>query len=127
MQTLLEDRISPETLVEQINHRLLREFARSTIPETSAALAKTHNEMKQASSAITGVARMIGGEYLSAAEDAQRAIASIQRTISSAAETAKNEAKNLSAEFEDQRWLLIFFIASLSFLMGFAVGLFLRH
>jgi hypothetical protein len=127
MQTLVENRISPETFVEQINQRLLFEFARSTIPETSAVLAKTHNEMKQASSAITAVAKMIGGEYLSAAEDAQRAIEHIKRTISSAAETAKNEANNLAAEWQNQRWLLIFFIACLAFLLGFGMGLSLRH
>lgn len=127
MQTLLENRISPETLVEQINQRLLLEFNRSTIPKTSAALTQTHNEMKQVSSAITGVAKMVGGEYRSAAEDAQRAIVSIQRTIASAAETAKREAKYLASEWKDQRWLLIFFIAGLAFLLGFGTGLFLHH
>jgi hypothetical protein len=127
MYVLLEKRISPETFVEQINKRLLFEFGRSTIPETSAALAKTHNEMKQASSEITGFVNLIGNEYRGAAEEARVAIEKIQRTISSAAETAKDEARNLVAELEPQRWLLVYVFVGLAFMLGLFAGLFLHH
>jgi hypothetical protein len=127
MYVLLEKRISPETFVEQINQRLLFEFGRSTIPETSAALAKTHNEMKQASSEITDFVNLIGDEYRSAAEEARVAIEKMQRTISNAAETAKNEARNLVAELEPQRWLLVYAFVGLALVLGLFVGLFLHY
>ncbi len=102
-------------------------FGRSTIPETSAALGKTHNEMKQVSSEITGFVKLIRNEHRGAAEEARAAIAKMQRTISSAAETAKYEARNLVAELEPQRWLLVNVFVGLAFVVGFSVGLFLHH
>ena len=70
---------------------------------------------------------LIGNEYRGAAEEARVAIEKIQRTISSAAETAKDEARNLVAELEPQRWLLVYVFVGLALVLGLFVGLFLHH
>ena len=70
--------ISPEAIAAKINENLKQEFIRSTIPKTAEALAVISDQMKTVCTEFSTTSDTLGNVYRGAAEDARKAIASLE-------------------------------------------------
>ncbi|MGD1072721.1 MAG: hypothetical protein ABSB15_21580 [Bryobacteraceae bacterium] len=115
--------INPAAVAGKINENLRQEFMRSTIPQTAEALSETSDRMKNVCSEFTTTADNLGRAYRGAAEDARKAVASMNAEISQAAETAAHFTSVVGKTFtKAYRWML-FMLAGGSLVMGLAIGM----
>jgi methyl-accepting chemotaxis protein len=119
----IADGINPAAVAGKINENLRQEFMRSTIPKTADALGEISDRMKNVCSEFTATADNLGRAYRGAAEDARKAVASMNAEISQAAETAAHFTSEVGKTFsEAYRWML-FMLAGGSLVMGLALGM----
>jgi chromosome segregation ATPase len=119
--------ISPEAVADKINENLRREFVRSTIPQTADALAGIADRMKNVCSEFSTTSDSLGSVYRGSAEDARKAVASLQAEISQAMETAARFTREIAEKSSKLwRWSLVM-IAGGSLVIGLAIGMELEH
>jgi hypothetical protein len=119
----IADGIQPEAVAAAINEALRQEFIRSTIPQTSEALFEVSDRMKKVCSEFAMTSDSLGSIYRGAAEDARKAVASLNAEISTATQTATRLATALPEKFSKAyRWSL-WMIAAGAFVIGLAFGM----
>ena len=115
--------IRPEAVAEKINENLRQEFVRSTIPQTSEALAAVSGQLKSTCSEFTTGVNQISHAYRGAAEDARKAVASLKSEISQATETAERFTSEVAEKFSTAyRWTL-FMLGGGALIVGLAIGM----
>jgi hypothetical protein len=115
--------ISPEAVAAKINENLSLEFMRYAIPQTAEALSAISDRMKKVCSEFSTTSDNLGHAYRGAAEDARKAIASMNSEISQAEKTAARFTSELAERFSKaHRWLLFMF-ASGALVIGLAMGM----
>jgi ElaB/YqjD/DUF883 family membrane-anchored ribosome-binding protein len=115
--------ISPAAVAGKINESLRQEFMRSTIPQTADALGVISDRMKNVCSEFATTADDLGHVYRGAAEDAQKAVASLRSEISQAARTAKRFTNEIAERYSKAyRWSLVM-LAGSALVMGLAIGM----
>ena len=87
--------IHPEAIAAAINESLRQQFVQSTIPETANALAVAAAQIKKATAEFGRTASTLGDSYHGAAEEARRAIGSLESASSRAISGAKRGADEL--------------------------------
>ncbi len=96
---------------------------RSTIPKTADALAAISDRMKNVCAEFATTADSLSSVYRGAAEDARKAVASLNSEISQAAATAARFTGEVAEKCSKAyRWAL-FMAAAGSLVMGLALGM----
>lgn len=107
LPTEVAEGLRPELIARQINENLRQQFVDSTVPQTAQAMTAIAAQLRRAVGDFGKSAAMLSHSHRGAAEDARQAIATLERTVSQAAATARQEAKELSAVFQREfRWSL---------------------
>jgi len=115
--------ISPAAVAEKINENLQLEFMRYAIPQTAQALGAISEKMKKTCVEFSATSDDIGHAYRGAAEDARKAIASLQSEISVATENAKRFSGEIAARCSTAfRWASVL-IAGGCLVLGLALGM----
>ena len=115
--------INPEAIAATINENLRQQFVQSTIPETAEALAVAAAQMKRFAAEFGRTASTLGDSYRGAAEEARRAIASLESTSSRAIRDIKRSAEDLLRVFhQEYRWSL-YALSSLALVVGIGIGI----
>jgi hypothetical protein len=118
----LAERLGPEAVAREINENLRQQFVQSTIPRTAEALAVVAAQLRSSVADFGKIARTLGDSYGGAVDDARKAIADLESTVSRAATTARRVASELSAVFQKEfRWSL-YALSSLALVIGMALG-----
>lgn len=115
--------ISPEAVAAKINENLKHEFTRSTIPKTAAELAVISDRMKNVCSEFSTASETIGNMYRGAAEDARKAVASLNAEMSQATQTAARFTSELTAKFSKAYRLSLGMLAGGALILGLAIGM----
>jgi len=115
--------IDPTAVAGKINEDLRQEFMRSTIPQTAEALGAVSDRMKNVCLEFSTTADDVGNIYRGAAEDARKAVASLNSEISRTTETAARFTSKLAETFsKTYRWML-FLLTGGSLIIGLAIGM----
>jgi hypothetical protein len=115
--------ISPTAVAGKINESLQQEFMRSGIPKTVDALGVISGQMKNVCSEFSTTADSLGHAYRGAAEDARKAVASLNLETSQAAANAARFTRELAEKYSKAyRWSLLV-LAGGSLIMGLAIGM----
>jgi hypothetical protein len=118
----LAERLDPETVAREINENLRQQFVQSTIPQTADALAVVAKQLRSSVADFGKTAGTLGDSYRGAVDDARRAIADLETTVSRATATARRAAAELSSVSQKEfRWSL-YALTSLALVIGLAVG-----
>ena len=96
--------ISPKNIVAEINANLKDELARSTFPQTEAALREATAKIRKAGSEFAVAADALGDSYRGAAEQARRAMSGMSQSIAAAARSANESAENLTRSLISRYW-----------------------
>jgi hypothetical protein len=115
--------VSPEAVAAKINENLKQEFIRSTIPKTAEALAAISDQMKTVCSEFSTTSDSLGNVYRGAAEDARKAIGSLQSEMSQATATAARFTSELTQKFSKAYRLSLVMLAGGSLIIGLAFGM----
>jgi hypothetical protein len=115
--------ISPEAIAAKINENLKQEFIRSTIPKTAEALAVISDQMKTVCSEFSTTSDSLGNVYRGAAEEARKAIASLQSEMSQATATAGRFTTELNQKFSKAYRLSLVMLAGGALIIGLAIGM----
>jgi hypothetical protein len=120
---MIAEGIKPEAIVSTINEGLRQQFVKSTIPETADALAVAAAQIKKSTAEFGPAASSLGNSYRGAAEEARKAIASLESTCADAIRRTLSSAQELARVFrEEYRWSL-FSLTSLGLLVGIGIGM----
>lgn len=119
--------ISPETIVTEINSQLEKQFSMSTIPQLANSLEETAGQINMAVTALNGAVGRLGNTYDGTVEKARMTIEHVDKTISSAAETAAREAERLSRGFHQQYWWSVFLLTIVALFIGIFAGMLLMR
>jgi len=115
--------ISPEAIAGKINENLKQEFMRSTIPRTADALAVIADRMKTSCTEFSATSDGLGSVYRGAAEDARKAIASLNSEMSQATATATRFTSELTEKFSKAYRLSLGMLACGALIIGLAIGM----
>ncbi len=115
--------ISPVAVAAKINENLQQEFKRSGIPKTADALAAASGRMNDVCSQFSTTADTLGNVYRGAAEDARKAVSSLNSEISQATQNAARFTKELTEKFSKAYRLSLFMLASGALIIGLAIGM----
>jgi hypothetical protein len=115
--------ISPDAIAAKINENLKEEFIRSTIPKTAEALAVISDRMKTVCSDFSTASDTLGNVYRGAAEDARKAIASLQAEVSQATATAGRFTTELNQKFSKAYRLSLGLLGGGALIIGLAIGM----
>jgi hypothetical protein len=119
--------ISPEAIAGKINENLKHEFIRSTIPKTAEALTVIADRMKTVCSEFSATSDSLGNVYRGAAEDARKAIASLNSEMSQAASTAGRFTSELSEKFSKVYRMSLVMLAVGALVIGMSLGMMLER
>ena len=115
--------ISPAAVAGEIREILRQEFMRSTIPKTADDLAVVSDRMKKVCVEFATASDSLSSVYRGAAEDARRAVGSLNAEISEAAATAVRFTREVAEKCSKAyRWALLMAAAG-SLVMGLALGM----
>ncbi len=115
--------ISPEAIATKINENLKQEFIRSTIPKTAEALAVLSDRMKTVCTEFSSTSDSLSSVYRGAAEDARKAIASLQAEMSQATATAGRFTTELNQKFTKAYRVSQLMLAGGALIIGLAFGM----
>jgi hypothetical protein len=115
--------ISPEAIATKINENLKQEFIRSTIPKTAEALTVISDRMKTVCTEFSTTSDSLGNVYRGAAEDARKAIASLQAEMSQATATAGRFTTELNQKFSKAYRLSLVMLGGGALIIGLAIGM----
>ena len=115
--------ISPEAIAAKINDNLKQEFVRSTIPKTAEALAAISDRMKTVCTEFSTTSDSLGHIYRGAAEDARKAIGSLQAEISQATATAGRFTTELNQKFSKAYRMSLGMLGGGALIIGLAIGM----
>jgi len=114
--------LAPETVAARINESLRQQFVRTTIPQTSAALAVAAAEIKRSVSEFVTAAREISGKHRSTAAEAREAVSSIESAIESATRLSREATKDLVQTLLRLNWTTLVAGALSVYLFGLLTG-----
>ncbi len=115
--------ISPEAIASKVNENLRQEFVRSTIPKTAEALAMISDRMKTVCTEFSTTSDKLGSAYRGAAEDARKAIASLELEISQATATAARFTTERKQKFSKAHRLSLVTLAGGALVIGLSIGM----
>jgi F0F1-type ATP synthase assembly protein I len=115
--------ISPEAISAKINENLHHEFTRSTMPKTADALAVIADRLKTSCTEFSATSDSLGNVYRGAAEDARKAIASLNAEMSQATATAGRFTTELTQKFSKAYRLSLVMLAFGALIIGLAIGM----
>jgi len=115
--------ISPDAVAAKINENLKQEFIRSTIPKTAEALAVISDRMKTVCTEFSTTSDSLGNVYRGAAEDARKAIASLNAEMSQATATAGRFTSELTEKFSKTYRMSLVMLAGGALTIGLAIGM----
>ena len=115
--------ISPEAIAAKVNENLRQEFVRSTIPKTAETLAVISDRMKTVCTEFSNASDNLGSAYRGSAEDARKAIASLEREISAATATAARFTTELNQKFSKAYRLSLVTLAGGALIIGLSMGM----
>ena len=115
--------ISPKVVAGKISEILGQEFMRSGLPKTAEALGEISDRMKKVCAEFAATSDNLGGTYRGAAEDARRAVSSLNLEISQAAAAASRFTREMAERSVDAwRWSLLM-IAGGALVVGLGLGM----
>ena len=115
--------LSPPEIAREVNESLRQQFVRSSIPETSHALAAAATDMKRVSGEFAQATQKLEDAYDGAVRRAQDAIADLHSTASNATDRVRRAAEELSAVFQREfRWS-VYTLSALALVVGIALGI----
>ena len=115
--------LSPQEIAREVNESLRQQFVRSTIPETSHALAAVASELKRVSGEFAQATNKLEDAYDGAVRRAQDAVADLHSTASNATDRVRRAAEELSAVFQREfRWS-VYTLSALALVVGLALGI----
>jgi len=118
----LVERVSAESIANQLYESLRQQFVKSTIPQTGKALTITAGQVKEAVAGLEQVTPKIVAAHKHAAGATLQAVREMKSEISEVAATARQATAELSGTFlHEYRWalgLLVVFAALLGFWLG---------
>jgi hypothetical protein len=123
LPTDIANSISPEAIATKINENLKQEFIRSTLPKTAEALAAISDRMKTVCTEFSTTADTLSSVYRGAAEDARKAIASLEAEMSQATATAGRFTTELNQKFSKAYHLSLVMLAGGALTIGLAIGM----
>jgi hypothetical protein len=115
--------ISPEAIAEKMNDHLRQEFIRSTIPQVADDLTVISDHMKNTSLEFSKTSDTLGNSYRGAAEDARKAIASLNAEMSQATATATKFTAELNQKFSKAWRLSQAMLVGGALIIGLAIGM----
>ena len=119
--------VQPEAIVSAINESLRQRFVQSTIPETAQALTVAGAQIKQCTSSSPRPRDSLSNAYSGAAEEARKAIASLESTSSQAMASLSIRAATASHIFaRGNRWSL-YVLLSFMFVAGIGLDRIYQH
>jgi hypothetical protein len=115
--------LSPQEIAREVNESLRQQFVRSTIPETSQALAAVATDMKRVSGEFVQATNKLEDAYDGAVRRAHDAVADLHSTASNATDRVRRAAEELSAVFQREfRWS-VYTLSALALVVGLALGI----
>ena len=119
--------LSPPEIAREVNESLRQQFLRSSIPETSHALAAVATDMKRVSGEFAQATQKLEDAYDGAVRRAQDAIADLHSTASNATDRVRRAAEELSAVFQREfRWS-VYTLSAMALVVGVALGIFYQR
>jgi hypothetical protein len=119
--------LSPEMVARSINENLRQQFVESTLPQTAQAMTCVAAQLRSVVVEFAKTAAMLNDSHRGAAARARQAIEEIERTISSAAGTARRAAKDLSEVFQlEFRWS-VYVLSTFGLVVGVGLGMLYQH
>ena len=115
--------LSPPEIAREVNESLRQQFVRSTIPETSRALAVVAGDMKRVGGEFAQAVQKLDDAYDGAVRRAQEAVAHLESTASRATDRVQRAAEELSTVLQRNfRWLA-YTVSALALVIGIAFGI----
>jgi hypothetical protein len=115
--------LSPQEIAREVNESLRQQFVRSTIPETSHALAAVATDMKRVSGEFAQATNKLEDAYDGAVRRAQDAVADLYSTATNATDRVRRAAEELSAVFQREfRWS-VYTLSTITLVIGIALGI----
>jgi ElaB/YqjD/DUF883 family membrane-anchored ribosome-binding protein len=115
--------LSPAEIAREVNESIRQQFVRSTIPETSQALATVATNMKRVSGEFAQATQKLEDAYDGAVHRAQQAVADLHSTASYATDRVRRAAEELSAVFQrEYRWS-VYTLSAVALVIGIALGI----
>jgi hypothetical protein len=119
----IADGISPAAVAGEIREILREEFMRSTIPKTADDLVLISDRMRKVSVEFATTSDRLCSTYGGAAEDARKAVGSLNSEISQATATAARYTREVGERCSKAyRWAFLM-VAAGSLVMGLALGM----
>jgi len=119
--------LSPPAIAREVNESPRQQFVRSTIPETSHALAAVANSMKGLSGEFVQVIQKLDHTYDGAVRRAQKAVESLDSTASHATDRVRRAAEELATVFQREfRWS-VYTLSALALVIGITFGIFYQR
>lgn len=119
--------ISPEVIAAKINENLKQEFVRTTIPKSAEALGVISERMNTICKEFSITSDSLGNVYRGAAEDARKAIASLDSEMSKATATAARFTSELSEKFSRVYRMSLVMLAGGALVIGMSLGMMLER
>jgi len=115
--------LRPQEIAREVTESLRQQFVRSTIPETSHALAAVATDMKRVSGEFAQATNKLEDAYDGAVRRAQDAVADLHSTASNATDRVRRAAEELSTVFQREfRWS-VYTLSALALVVGLALGI----
>lgn len=115
--------LNPPEIAREINESLRQQFVRSTIPETSHALAAIATDMRRVSGEFAQATQKLEDTYDGAVRRAQDAIADLDSAASHATDRVRRTAEELSTVFQrEYRWS-VYTLTAIALVIGLAIGI----
>ena len=119
--------LNPETVARSINENLRQQFVESTLPQTAKAMTSVAAEFRNAVIEFAKTTAVLNDSHRGAAARARQAIEELERTVSSAADTARRAAQDLSEVFQREfRWS-VYALSTLGLVVGLGLGMLYQH
>ena len=115
--------INPKAIVELISDNLKRQFDLSTIPMVAGELHANAEEIKTATKQYTRATTDLNSFWCSAADKAYEAIRNINRSVSEAANTAKEATAAFTITFRKTYRRMLSIICGSALLVGIMTGM----
>jgi hypothetical protein len=115
--------LSPQEIAREVNESLRQQFVRSTIPETSHALAAVATDIRRVSGEFAQATNKLEDAYDGAVRRAQDAVADLHTTASNATDRVRRAAEELSSVFQREfRWS-VYTLSAIALVVGLALGI----
>lgn len=119
--------LRPDLIAREINESLRQQFVQSTIPQTAQAMTTIATQLQGAVVDFGKTARTLNHAHQSAAEQARQTIENLEVTVSSASNTARQAARELSSAFQRELRWSIRVMVSIALVVAFCAGMLYDH